>query len=340
MARTIIRTVRSYAVKSFWLTLLIFAVFLVAQVGAQNKKAFSKKAILTALKEVKSAQAAQDLIALIKESGVNFVLTGEVEKELRDRGAMDNVILALRLNYRTTSEIELVYIPPGTFMMGAAPGEFGSISDEGPARKITIREGFLMGKYEVTQQEYERVTKINPSGFRNCPRCPVEQLSWNDAKEFVRLLNNRKDGFKYRLPSEAEWEYAARAGTTTTFAFGDTLNSAQANFDGNNPYGKTTKGRFLEKTTPVGSFQPNAFGLFDMHGNVWEWVEDVYTSNYTGLSNNDSANTTVGDTNYRAVRGGSWIGIGGNCRSANRGKISANNQLNDLGFRVVAIANR
>ena len=282
----------------------------------------------------------QDLIELIKESGVNFVLTGDVEKELRNNGATDNIIFALRLNYRTTSEIELVYVPPGTFTMGASAGELGSIADEKPQRKITIREGFLMGKYEVTQQQYESVTKINPSGFRNCPRCPVEQVSWNDVKEFIRILNNRKDGFKYRLPSEAEWEYAARAGTTTVFAFGGTLNSTQANFDGNNPYGKTAKGRFLQKTTIVGSFQPNAFGLFDMHGNVWEWVEDVYNPSYSGLVASEAANTTVGDANYRVVRGCSWIGIGSNCRSANRGRIAISNQLNDLGFRVVAIPTR
>jgi serine/threonine-protein kinase len=166
--------------------------------------------------------------------------------------------------------MEMVYVPAGSFIMGSENGD----SDEKPMHRVTISSGFYMGRYEVTQAQWQAVMGTNPSDFKGCDNCPVEQVSWDDAQEFIRQMNARGDGYTYRLPTEAEWEYACRAGTTTAFAYGDLLSSEQANFDGKHPYGGASKGVYRQKTTLVGSFQPNAFGLYDMHGNVWEWCQD------------------------------------------------------------------
>jgi len=235
--------------------------------------------------------------------------------------------------------MQFSWIPPGSFMMGSPASEAGRDSD-GLQRLVTIARGFWMGRYEVTQWQYEVVMGTNPSGFKNCGKdCPVEQVSWNDAKEFIRRLNDRNDGFVYSLPSEAEWEYAARAATTTAFAFGDSLSSTQANFDGNYPYGNAPKGPYLERTTKVGSYDANAWGLYDMHGNVWEWVEDIYNKDgYTGLPTDGSANTTRGDNSSRVLRGGSWVYDGGSTRSAFRNRGDPTDRYGSYGFRVVARA--
>ena len=202
--------------------------------------------------------------------------------------------------------MELVYIPAGDFMMGSLPSEKERSDDEGMQHKVTIREGFLIGKYEVTQTQYEQVMGNNPSLFWNCPQCPVERVSWIDAKNFIQKLNEKNDGFNYSLPSEAEWEYAARAGTTTAFAFGENLSSIQANFDGNYPYGAVTMGQSLEKTTPVGSYKGNSWGLYDMHGNVWEWCEDNYTWGYKNVPIDGSPNISKVFSVDQVMRGGSW----------------------------------
>jgi formylglycine-generating enzyme required for sulfatase activity len=146
------------------------------------------------------------------------------------------------------------------------------------------------------------------------------------------------DGHTYRLPSEAEWEYACRAGTTTAFSFGDSLSSTQANFDGNYPYGNASKGEYKQKTVPVGSYQPNAFGLYDMHGNVWEWCEDIYADSYKGLPTDGSANVSVGDSDFRVSRGGSWDLNGNFLRSAIRDRDGAGARYDIYGFRVVAVS--
>jgi len=236
--------------------------------------------------------------------------------------------------------MEFSWIPSGSFMMGSPNSEADRLQEEGPQRLVTMARGFWMGRYEVTQGQYEAVMGTNPSGFKTCGKdCPVEQVSWNDAKEFISKLNARNDGFVYSLPSEAEWEYAARAGTTTAFAFGDSLSSTQANFDGNYPYGNAPKGPNLERTTKVGSYRPNAWGLYDMHGNVREWVEDIYNKDgYAGLPTDGSANTLRGDSSFRVLRGGPWGTFGGGSRSAYRLWDSPTLRLNYGGFRVVARA--
>ena len=215
-------------------------------------------------------------------------------------------------------------------------------ADEKPVHQVTISYSFYMGKYEVTQAQWQSVMGSNPSYFKDCGNCPVEQVSWDDAQAFIRKLNQMNDGYAYRLPTEAEWEYACRAGTTTEFAFGDSLSSDQANFDGNYPYGGAAKlqsgaGVYRQKTTPVGSFQPNAFGLFDMHGNVLEWCEDWYHETYYGAPTDGSAWLSGGEQKYRVLRGGSWYGNATYLRSAYRNWYYPGSRFDPYGFRVVAV---
>jgi formylglycine-generating enzyme required for sulfatase activity len=266
------------------------------------------------------------------------------------------------------SGIEFVWIPPGSFMMGSTEAQVDQalaecrrsypecereqFANETPQRAVTIDGGFWMGRYQVTQGQYESVMDGgNPSYFKfqregglleKAGDYPVENLSWDYAKEFIMNLNSKNDGYVYSLPTEAEWEYAARAGTTTAFAFGNSLSSTQANFNGNYPYGNAAKGPYLERTTKVGSYRPNAWGLYDMHGNVWEWVEDIYQDSYTGLPTDGSANTKSGDSTVRVLRGGSWFPYGRFTRSAVRNWFDSsewyNGAISSLGFRVVARA--
>ncbi|MEH2434535.1 MAG: SUMF1/EgtB/PvdO family nonheme iron enzyme [Nostoc sp.] len=173
--------------------------------------------------------------------------------------------------------LEMVQIPGGTFTMGSPEREADRYENESPQHQVKV-SGFFMGKYAVTQAQYQAVMGNNPSNFKGEKR-PVEQVSWDEAVEFCEKLS-QKTGNTYRLPSEAEWEYACRAGTTTPFYFGETITTDLVNYDGNYPYGSAPKGEYREQTTDVGKFPPNSFGLYDMHGNVWEWCEgqDLYTS--------------------------------------------------------------
>ncbi|TAG86585.1 MAG: hypothetical protein EAZ18_25495, partial [Oscillatoriales cyanobacterium] len=182
--------------------------------------------------------------------------------------------------------IDMIAIPGGSFVMGSPSTESGRSDNEGQQRTVTVAP-FFMGKYEVTQAQYQAVMGNNPSRFKGAKR-PVEQVSWNEAVEFCRKLT-QKTGKSYRLPSEAEWEYACRAGTTTPFYFGDTITPDLVNYDGNYPYGAAPKGLYRQQTTDVGSFPPNSFGLYDMHGNVWEWCSDKYHGNYSGAPTDGSS---------------------------------------------------
>jgi formylglycine-generating enzyme required for sulfatase activity len=215
---------------------------------------------------------------------------------------------------------EMVVIPAGRFLMGSPPSEAGRSSDEGPQRWVDVTR-FAMGKFEVTQRQWEAVMGSNPSRFSACgPDCPVERVSWNDAQEFVRRLSQRT-GQNYRLPSEAEWEYAARAGTTTAYFWGDAFDTGRAN---NN----------RSQTVRVGSYGANAFGLHDMHGNVWEWVQDVWHDNYAGAPSDGSAWVTGGDQARRVLRGGSWISTLQFLRAAYRSRITPDDRSDIIGFRI------
>jgi formylglycine-generating enzyme required for sulfatase activity len=193
-----------------------------------------------------------------------------------------------------------------------------------------------MGKYPITQEQYEAVMGNNPSDFKGKKR-PVEQVSWDDANEFCQKLS-QKTGKKYRLPSEAEWEYACRAGTTTPFHFGETITTDVANYNGNYTYASAPKGVYRQKTTDVGSFPANNFGLYDLHGNVWEWCADIWHENYNGAPSDGSIWESGGDNTQRLLRGGSWNSDPRRCRCENRVRYYPDLRDNDFGFRLVLSA--
>jgi formylglycine-generating enzyme required for sulfatase activity len=228
--------------------------------------------------------------------------------------------------------LEMVEIPGGTFIMGSPENEAGRNSTESPQHQVTV-PSFFIGKYQLTQAQYQAIIGSNPSGFKGNNR-PVEQVSWNDAVKFCEKLS-QKTGKNYKLPSEAEWEYACRAGTTTPFYFGDSITTDLVNYNGNLIYGSAPEGQDRKQTTDVGSFPPNAFGLYDMHGNVWEWCLDDYINNYSDAPRDGSALTSQ-SVLTKLLRGGSWsIFAAGVCRSAFRHySILAYND-SDIGFRVV-----
>jgi formylglycine-generating enzyme required for sulfatase activity len=241
---------------------------------------------------------------------------------------------------RTPSGIELVLIPAGSFMMGSDHSQEDSEEgDERPVHRVRIKYSFYMGKYEVTQAQYHAVMGTNPS-YSKGDDLPVERVGWPNALEFTRRLNARNDGYTYRLPSEAEWEYACRAGTTTDFAFGLSLSSSQANFDGTEPFGGAPKGINRQDTTPVGSFAPNAWGLYDMHGNVYEWCMDAYHDSYDDAPADGSAWVTDDLTGWRVLRGGSWSDDGNSLRSPSRERLNPVICDETIGFRVAAIARK
>ncbi|BAZ25523.1 hypothetical protein NIES4073_64280 [Kalymmatonema gypsitolerans NIES-4073] len=231
--------------------------------------------------------------------------------------------------------LEMVLIPAGFFQMGSPLGEEGWNEQERPQHTVNM-PNFFLGKFEVTQEQYQRVMRENPSGFKGAKR-PVEQVSWNDAVEFCKKLS-QKTGRTYRLPSEAEWEYAARAGTTTPFHFGETITTELANYNGDYTYASAPQGKNRGQTTEVGSFPPNAFGLYDMHGNVWEWCQDTWHDSYEGAPRDGSAWVDNYNIFYRQLyilRGGSWNYAPGFCRSAFRGTLNSGDKFNPYGFRVV-----
>ncbi len=215
-------------------------------------------------------------------------------------------------------KLQMVQIPGGTFTMGSPATEAKRNNDESPQHQVTV-PAFFMGRYQVTQAQYEAIVGKNPSNFQGANR-PVENVNWNEAVEFCKQLS-QKTGRKYRLPSEAEWEYACRALTSTPFYFGATITTDLVNYAGTaTPYGSAPKGVYRQKTTEVGEFPPNAFGLYDMHGNVWEWCQDYWHENYQGAPTNGSAWLTGGDNTTRLLRGGSWDNDPGSCRGAFRNR--------------------
>jgi formylglycine-generating enzyme len=246
--------------------------------------------------------------------------------------------------------MKLTLIPAGKFLMGSPDGEAERDPEE-VQHEVTITKAFYMGVYEVTQGQYQKLMpKQNPHfGDKHGagPDHPMEQVRWKDAVEFCARLSDlaaeRKAGRVYRLPTEAEWEYACRAGTTTAFHFGDKLSSAQANFNGNFPAGNADKGPYLKKTAKVGSYPPNAWGLYDMHGNVMEWCSDWYDPNYyknspkedpSGPANGVVA-TGFGKDHFHVVRGGCWLDEGRGCRAAYRFRLQSTEPYRLVGFRVV-----
>jgi formylglycine-generating enzyme required for sulfatase activity len=231
-------------------------------------------------------------------------------------------------------KLEMAAIPGGTFMMGSPEDELKRRDNESPQHQVIV-PNFSIGKYSVTQAQYQAIMGTNPSDFKGDNR-PVECVSWDNAVAFCEKLS-QKTGKNYRLPSEAEWEYACRAGTTTPFHFGETITTDLANYSGNYTYGGGIEGIYRGETTEVGSFEvANNFGLYDMHGNVWEWCQDSWHSSYKGAPTDGSAwLDTEENTYFKLLRGGSCDGIPGYCRSACRFNYNLVSYYYNIGFRVV-----
>ena len=233
---------------------------------------------------------------------------------------------------------ELVVVASGSFEMGSPSGEAGRGGDEGPVHRVTFERPLAVGVYEVTFGEWDACVSDKGCGEyrpddkgwgRGCR--PVINVSWDDAQAYVGWLS-RKTGQKYRLLSESEWEYVARAGTTGPFHTGSTISAGRANYNGNLTYGSGRKGQYRKKTIPVGSFPANGFGLHDVHGNVWEWVEDCYSDGYVGAPVDGSA--WEWNCDRRVLRGGSWDDDPVGLRSADRFRRGTGDRLSFLGFRI------
>lgn len=233
---------------------------------------------------------------------------------------------------------EMVVIPAGRFLIGSPAEEEGRFDNEGPRHFVTIAEPLALGRYPVTFDEYDEFaarTGRAPTGDEGWGRGrrPVINVSWEDAQAYAAWLGELTGG-AYRLPSEAEWEYACRAGTTAPFHFGSMISTDQANYDGAKTYGAGRKGVYREQTVPVGSFPANAFGLHDMHGNAWEWCDDAWHENYEDAPVDGSAWLKSGDQGRRILRGGSWSRNPCFLRSAYRGRERSSFRNTGIGFRV------
>ncbi|MEE4600312.1 MAG: formylglycine-generating enzyme family protein [Desulfobacteraceae bacterium] len=227
--------------------------------------------------------------------------------------------------------MKFVPIPAGKFVMGSPPDESYRGSDENQY-EVRISKPFYMQTTEVSQGQWKKVMGNNPSGFKDCgDDCPVESVSWEDAQKFISKLNQMEGTEKYRLPTEAEWEYACRAETKTPFFTGDCISTDQANYDGNYPAKNCPKGQYRGKTIKAGRVQPHAWGLYDMHGNVWEWVQDWY-GDYPSNSVPDPKGPDEGQ--YRVLRGGSWNFNAWFLRSADRYWDYPDIRYFNNGFRV------
>ncbi|HUH65938.1 MAG TPA: formylglycine-generating enzyme family protein [Syntrophales bacterium] len=232
-----------------------------------------------------------------------------------------------------TIAAKFVLIPSGSFKRGSPDDEPDRVKDE-EQYKIKIGKAFYVQTTEVTQGQWKKVMGNNPSGFKDCgDGCPVEQVSWNDVQEFIRKLNSIEGANKYRLPTEAEWEYAARAGTTTPFYTGKCLGTGQANYNGKYPSTGCPKGEFREKTVRVASFAPNPWGLYDMAGNVWEWCQDWYDE-YSWRSRLSDPSGPSSGTN-KVIRGGCWMDGAKYSRSAQRLYFNPASANSYIGFRLV-----
>jgi formylglycine-generating enzyme required for sulfatase activity len=257
--------------------------------------------------------------------------------------------------------MKLTLIPAGKFQMGSPQGEKDRDANE-PRHEVTISRSFYIGVYEVTQGQYQKLMGAAMAGGKWNPMNhgarfsaanggsddhPMENVLWSQAVEYCKRMSalpeEKRAGRRYRLPTEAEWEYACRAGTSTAFHYGAALSSKEANFNGNFPYGSAAQGPYLRKTAKVGSYQPNAWGLYDMHGNVAEWCADYYDPNY--YKNSPRADpkgpakgvlpTNYHNDFYRVIRGGCWLDEARACRSAYRFRAMPHDAYMLVGFRVV-----
>ena len=260
--------------------------------------------------------------------------------KITSRHAGENQFITEKVN---EVAIEMVVVPGGTFLMGSPDSEGKKYKNERPQHTVTVQT-ILMSKYPITFSQWKAVAllqtvhrelKRRPSARNWGAKRPVVEVSWHDATEFCDRLS-KETGHTYRLPTEAEWEYACRAGTTTPFHFGQTITSDLANYDGTYIYHSEPKGDNRARTLQVGELKfPNAFGLFDMHGNVWEWCQDHWHENYNGAPMNGEAWIDSINNQDRVIRGGSWVNEAFNCRSSCRSHQNSEQASHNIGFRIV-----
>ena len=233
--------------------------------------------------------------------------------------------------------LEMIYIMGGRFLMGASPNEIGLMADELPQHWVEIND-FFISKYPITQMQWFVLMKQGLSCQFNGANLPVEKVSWFQAMNFCHKLSQKMNKM-YRLPTEAEWEYACRAGTSTPFCFGETITTEVANYDGSCDNNNVFENTYKQITTPIETYPPNAFGLYDMHGNVWEWTCSEYCEHYGEQFETKILKQSQANDKRIVVRGGSWYSSAVNCRSANRYHVNSNSWDNDIGFRIALSAN-
>ena len=292
-----------------------------------------------------NAEAAKSLLALGTKPARQPEVTAEPDVSEQDRQAEAEAERqrrerqpGARLRDCETCP-QLVVVPLGSFMMGSPDSEWGRFNNESPQRRVTITEPFAVSVYEVTFGEWDACVneggcngyQPHGEGWGRGVR-PVINVSWDDARAYVKWLSQRT-GKRYRLLSESEWEYVARAGTMEPFHTGATISADQANYDSSYTYGSGQKGRYRGRTVQVGTFSPNAFGLHEVHGNVWEWTQDCWNEDYTGAPA-DSRAWETGECEQRVLRGGSWGDVPWLLRSADRGKNEPGIRDPKIGFRI------
>lgn len=289
-----------------------------------------------------------------------LVIPVQAQKKVCKAQIVEAERLGVPVAFTNSIGIEFVLIPSGVFTMGSRDpaaevarlcgipqAQMGWFYDEHPRHEVTLTDTFYMAVHEVTHAEYTAIIKPRADGkdniqLKECPgeflgsNKPVVYVSWVDAEQFCKSLSRQKaeTGRTYTLPTEAQWEYACRAGGTTPFAFGETLSTDQANYDGNYTYGDGIQGKNRGSTSPVGSLAANAWGLYDMHGNVSEWCADWYDQYDSAPVSNPQGPDQADPANQRVVRGGAWRSYPGACRSACRLRSNFNARLNHIGFRV------
>ena len=231
-------------------------------------------------------------------------------------------------------EVRFRWIPPGRFEMGSLETEAERSAYEGPRHPVTFTKGFWLAETTCSQALWLSVMDTNPSRISQIPDSPVENVNWHDAQDFIQVLNRMFPEIGVRLPSEAEWEYACRAGGNSPFWWGETLSTDQANYDGNYPYAECSEGEVRNSSVPVKHFSPNPWGLYQMHGNVWEWCEDEWHEDYRSAPRDGKPWVKAGDSKQGVMRGGSWGSYGGDLRSACRNHNWRAYSSASIGFRI------
>ena len=296
--------------------------------GTLEKETYSKR--ISGLTNGKTYEFATTAIDKIKgESGLSYKVRATPKKVEKSMAPLKTLA---KKEFINKLGMTFVLIPPGSFEMGIPLNKKGKENNSMP-HQVTLTKGFYMQTMEVTQRQWKEVMDGNPSFFKECGNdCPVEQVSWQKVQQFIKYLNRMEDTNKYRLPTEAEWEYACRAGTKTPFSFGKCLTTEQSNYNGDRPFDTCQKGQYRKKPISVKGFPPNAWGLCSMHGNVWEWCED-WLGEYPVNTVTDPLGPPTGS--FRIIRGGGWNSYANACRSGNRGGSDPTKWFANLGFRVV-----